>query len=305
MTTWLESVKPTIRMTTWQRYEQFVRTHVLPTLGKVSLVKLNGQHLQHLYAKKLEEGLSTTTVHHLHMMLHKALGRAVRLGLTHRNVSDLVDPPRMRHHQMAALNETQARQLLAAATGERLEALYVLALATGMRQGELLALKWRDVDLERCSLQVRATIQRTRVGFVISEPKTAYSRRHIALPKTVIEALRRHRARQHEERLALGEAWEDNDLVFANEVGRPFEAGNILRRSFSPLLAKAGLPHMRFHDLRHTAATLLLGRGINPKIVSEMLGHASIQITLGLYSHVLPHMQQQAADAMDDALGLL
>jgi integrase len=150
---------------------------------------------------------------------------------------------------------------------------------------------------------VRATLQRTRAGFVFSEPKTAYSRRQIALPKTVVAALRRHHARQLEDRLLRGQAWEDNDLVLANEVGRPFEARNVLRRSFWPLLTKAGLPHMRFHDLRHTAATLLLGRGINPKIVSEMLGHANIHITLGLYSHVLPHMQQQAADAMDAALG--
>ncbi|HEV8190161.1 MAG TPA: tyrosine-type recombinase/integrase, partial [Ktedonobacterales bacterium] len=121
------------------------------------MVKLNGQHLQLLYANKLEDGLSSTTVHHLHMLLHKALDRAVRLGLTQRTVSDLVDPPRMRHHEMSTLNEAQARQLLVSATGERLEPLYVLALATGMRQGELLALKWRDVDLDRCTLQVRAT----------------------------------------------------------------------------------------------------------------------------------------------------
>ncbi len=302
-TAWLESVKPTIRLTTWRRYEQFVRSHLLPTLGKISLVKLNAQHLQLLYAKKLEEGLSSTTVHHIHMMLHKALDRAMRLTLVQRNVSDLVDPPRLRRHEMKTLTEAQARRLLAAAVGDRLEALYVLALATGMREGELLALRWHDVDLERGTLQVQATLQYTTAGPTFVEPKTAQSRRRIALSKTAVDALRRHRVRQDEERRLLGDAWDNLDVVFPNAIGRPMDNVNFLRRQFLPLLERAGLPRIRFHDMRHTAATLLLGRGINPKIVSEMLGHASIEITLGLYSHVLPHMQQQAADAMDAALG--
>jgi integrase len=277
--------------------------HFLPSLGRIMLTKLTAQHLQLLYAKKLEEGLTTTTVHHLHSIVHKALSNAMRLGLIQRNVCDLIDPPRMRHHEMTTLSEEQARLLLTTASGKRLEALYVLALATGMRQGELLALRWRDVDLDGSTLRVRATLQRTEAGFVFAEPKTAQSRRRIALSRTVVDALRQHKIRQLEERLAAVNVWEDHDLVFPNVIGKPLEAGNVLRRSFWPLLRRAGLPRMRFHDLRHTAATLLLGRGINPKIVSEMLGHSNVSITLTIYSHVTPHMQQQAADAMDAALG--
>lgn len=303
LSTWLDATKPTIRPGTWKRHEQYVRVHAIPLLGTIVLYKLTAQQVQALYAKKLEEGLSTTSVHHLHTVLHKALDQAVRLQLVQRNVCDLVDPPRMRHHEMTTLSEEQARTLLAAAADDRFAALYVLALATGMRQGELLALKWRDVDLEGATLQVRATLQFTTDGFVFAEPKTEKSRRRVALSRAAVGALHLHRLRQAEERLRLGPAWEDMDLVFPNVIGGPMDGIHLLQRNFRPLLEKAGLPRMRFHDLRHTAATLLLGRGINPKIVSEMLGHSDIAITLGLYSHVTPHMQQQAAEAMDAALG--
>jgi integrase len=203
---------------------------------------------------------------------------------------------------MATLSPEQARALLETAEGDRLEALYVLALSTGMRQGELLGLRWRNVDLDGGSLQVRATLQRTRDGFTFSEPKTARSCRQVTLTKQAVEALRGHRSRQVEERLQMGGAWEDNGLVFANEVGRPIEAGNLIRRSFHPLLERAGLPKGRFHDLRHTAATLALGKGVHPKIVAEMLGHSQIAVTLDLYSHVTPTMQRQAADALEAVL---
>lgn len=302
LVTWLEVTKASIRPRTWKRYEQFVRVHLVPILGTIGMTKLTAHQVQMLYARKLEEGLSSTTVHHLHQVLHRALDAALRLDLVARNVCELVDPPRMRHHEMTTLSEDQAHVLLSAAAGDRFEVLYVLALATGMRQGELLALRWRDVDLDGGSLQVRATLQYTVDGYVFSEPKTALSRRRIALSKTAIEALKQHCIAQAQERLKLGPAWEDRDLVFPNTIGKPMDGIHLLQRSFYPLLKKAGLPRMRFHDLRHTAATLLLGRGINPKIVSEMLGHSQIGITLGLYSHVTPHMQQQAADAMDAAL---
>jgi integrase len=288
---------------TWKRNGEYVHLHLIPRLGKIPLSKLRPQHVQALYSTKLEEGLSPTTVRHLHAALHRALDSALRLGLVQRNVSEMVDPPRMHHREMTALSAEQARALLNAAAGNRLEALYVLALTTGMRQGELLALKWRDIDLNEGTLQVRASLQRTRGGFVFAEPKTSRSRRHLALPIVAIEALRKHRARQAEESLRLGEMWEDLDLVFPNTLGRPLDGINLLKYWFFPLLKKAGLPRMRFHDLRHTAATLLLSRGINPKVVSEVLGHAQVSITLDVYSHVTPHMQQMAAKAMDAALG--
>ncbi|HEU5348749.1 MAG TPA: site-specific integrase [Ktedonobacterales bacterium] len=248
--------------------------------------------------------MRSTSVHHLHVVLHRAFDAALRLGVVQRSVLDMVEVPRMRHHEMKTLSEEQAQDLLAVAQGERPEALYMLALATGMRQGELLALRRRDVDLDGATLQVRASVHYTKGGYVFDEPKTKYSRRRIALSQVAVEALREHRTRQLPERLALGPAWEDLDLVFPNTVGKPIDGVNLLPRNFHPLLERAGLPRMRFHDLRHTAATLLLGRGINPKVVSEMLGHSHVSVTLGIYSHVMPQMQQQAADAMDQALGL-
>lgn len=224
LASWLEAMRATIRPKTWRRYEQYVRLHLLPDVGKIPLVKLTAQQVQLLYAKNLEEGQSSTSVHHLHAVLHRALDAAVRLGLVQRNICDMVDVPRMRHHEMATLSEEQAQLLLAAAKGERLEALYTLALSTGMRQGELLALKWRDVDVEGGSLQVRSALHFTKEGAVFSEPKTNYSRRRIALSRLALEALRAHRARQLEERVQLGVAWDDLDLVFPNTVGRPSTA---------------------------------------------------------------------------------
>jgi integrase len=182
-----------------------------------------------------------------------------------------------------------------------LEALAVMALATGMREGELLALRWPDLDLDRATLLVQANLIWTPGGFEFEEAKTAHSRRRIALPRTAVDALRMHRARQAEERLRLGAAWTDLDLVFVNTLGGPYDASN-LRNWFYRVLKRAGLPRVRFHDLRHTAATLLLARGVNVKVVSEMLGHANVGITLSIYGHVLPHMQQQATDTMDAVL---
>jgi integrase len=205
---------------------------------------------------------------------------------------------------MTVLTPAQARTLLAAAAGDRLEALYMLALTTGMRQGELLALTWANVDLDTGALMVTATVQYAAGGgFTFLPPKTKRSRRKIALPAAAVAALRKHKARQISERARVGSAWDDLDLVFPNACGRPLDGTNVLRQQLQPLLRRAGLPPIRFHDLRHTAATLPLRKGVNPKIVSELLGHSSVSITLDIYSHVLPDMQEQAAAAMDEALG--
>jgi integrase len=299
---WLESARPSLRPRTFSRYEQYLRLHAIPEIGRLSLAKLGPQHLQRLYASRLEAGLSPTSVAHLHAVLHRALEQAARWGLVARNVASLVTRPRITRQEMTTLSPEQARAFLEAAQEDRLGALYVLALTTGMRQGELLALRWRDVDLQAGTLQVRATLQRTGNGFSFAEPKTARSRRQVALTGIAIAALRRHRTAQAEERLQLGAVWEDNDVVFANEVGRPVEATNLIRRSFHPLLERADLPRIRFHDLRHTAATLMLGRAVHPKVVAEMLGHSQIAVTLDLYSHVTPTMQRQATEALDAVL---
>jgi integrase len=299
---WLKSVKPALRPNTYRRYEQFARLHISPALGRISLAKLTPDQLQGLYASKLEAGLSPTTVRHIHAAAHKALKQATRWGLVVRNVASVVEAPRMAHHEMTTLSPDEAQRVIEAACGERLGAVYTLALTTGMRRGELLGLRWRDVDLERGAVQVRASLQWTKEGPVFGEPKTERSRRQITLAKIAIDTLRAHRIAQAEERLRRGGAWEDNDLVFANEVGRPVHPNNMVRRSFEPLLRRAGVPRVRFHDLRHSAATLLLAQGVHPKIVSEMLGHSQIAMTLDLYSHVTPTMQRQAADAMDAVL---
>jgi integrase len=277
---------------------------VVPSLGKVSVARLTAQQVQHLYSAKISDGLSTTTVHHLAMVLHKALGHAERLGLVARNVTELVDTPRMAHHELQVLDRDQVRRLLEAAREDRLGALYILAVSTGMRQGELLGLRWSDVDLDRGVVQVQATLQWGKQGsYTLAAPKTRQSRRQITLTTVAHEALRAHRVRQAEERLATGIARGEDDLIFTSRGGTALDGRNLARTDFARLLKRAELPAIRFHDLRHTAATLLLGQGVNPKIVSEMLGHSKIGITLDIYSHVLPAMQQQAAAAMDVALG--
>lgn len=305
---WLDVKKPQLKTSTWMRYRVFAVNHIIPALGRVQLVKLTPQHLQHLYAMKLDEGWSSTTAHHLHTVLHGALQQAWRWGLVARNVADLVDAPRMAKAEMHVWTPEQANVFLAtvAAAGDRMEALYVLALTTGMRQGELLALTWDDVmlDASNPSLTVRRALEMQEHGKrAMGKPKTETGRRRIDLSARAVDALRAHRKRQAEERLALGAAWDDQELVFCNGIGRHLEPNNVKRGSFIPMKKAAGVPDIRFHDLRHTAATLLLLEGVAAKVVSEMLGHASIAITLNTYSHVLPTMQRSAAAAMDRLFG--
>ncbi len=304
LTHWLESVgRPSLRPRTFIRYREILTVHAIPSLGGRPLGKLTPQDLQALYTRKLEDGLAPSTVGKLHAVLHRAFQDALHWGMVARNVCDAVKPPKAKVKEMRTLSPEQARHLLSKADGDPLHALYVLALTAGLRQGELLGLKWQDADLEMGRLQVRRSIGRINgQGFVEQEPKSARSKRSVSLTPMAVDALRKHRARQREQRLqAL--AWENNDLVFSNGVGRPIEAGNLLRRCFHPLLERAGLPRMRFHDLRHTAATLLLTQGCHPKVVQEMLGHASISLTLDLYSHVVPSMQAEAAAKMQAVLG--
>lgn len=306
LTQWLADVKAQLRPSSHRRYSDYVRVHLVPTLGKVSLAKLTPQHLQALYSRKLADGLSPTTVHGTHRMLHRALVDAERLGLVQRNVSEHVRPPRPNTKEMQTLTEEQAAAFLAVARQhqERFSVLYVLALQTGMRQGELLGLRWTDVDLERRTLTVRMAAQEAGHGYILAEPKTRGSRRTIGLTVGASADLRAHRVRQAAERLAIGPAWGNHDLVFPNQIGGLMNPRNLARRSFLQVLWRAGLPvTLHFHCLRHTAATTLLSRGVNVKVVSEMLGHADISITLRIYAHVLPHMQQSAVDVMQQVYG--
>jgi integrase len=242
-------------------------------------------------------------VHHIHAVLHKALEQAVRWNLVPRNVADLVHSPRSGQQQMRALSPEQTRTLLEGAADGPLEAILTLAVTTGMRKGELLGLRWSEVDLERGALRVVGTVQRHPNGdLVVSPPKTPRSRRQVELTPVALDALRRHRSRQVETRLLLGPEWNEAGLVFPSSLGKPQDGSHLLYGLFHPLLKRLGLPIIRFHDLRHTAATLLLGQGIHPKIVSEMLGHSTIAITLDLYSHITPTMQRDAARTMNELL---
>jgi integrase len=302
---WLsDSVRDTVKATTFERYEQIARLHLKPALGRVKLKALTPAHVRGLYREKLEAGSSARTVRYVHTTLHKALKQAVLDGLIPRNVTESVKPPQPSREEMCPLTPEQAKHLLQVAheSVDRLEALYVLAIHTGLRQGELLGLKWDDVDLEDGSLQVRRTLTITKDGPVFTSPKTTGSRRSVKLTSNAVEVLKHHLERQLGEIDRVGSLWSENGLIFASESGEPINRHNLTRRSFKPLLKRAGLPQIRFHDLRHTCATLLLTRNVNVKIVSEMLGHSTIAITLDTYSHVLPNMRDQAAAAMEEAL---
>ncbi|MBA2377039.1 MAG: site-specific integrase, partial [Rubrobacter sp.] len=247
------------------------------------------------------------TVRYMHTTLHKALKQAVMDGLIPRNATEAVKPPQPSREEMQPLTPDEAKHFLKTArdAGDRLEALYVLAIHAGLRQGELLGLKWDDVDLEDGSLQVRRTLSITKGGPVFTAPKTSGSRRSVKLTNAAIEALRGHLKRQLAEIDKVGSLWnpgEADGLIFASETGEPLDRRKVTARHFKNLLKRAELPEIRFHDLRHTAATLLLSKNVNPKIVSEMLGHSTIAITLDTYSHVLPNMRDHAAKAMEEAL---
>jgi integrase len=304
MSLWLaDSVKDTVRLTTYQGYERIVRLHIKPTLGRVKLQNLAPTHLRGLYRERLEAGLAPRMVQLIHTTLHKALKEAAADGLVPRNVAGLVRAPRPAGQETNPLTPEQARALLKTASSERLAALYVLAVTTGMRQGELLGLKWEDIDLNAGTLRVRRTLS-TAIGggFGFSPPKTAKGRRNIKLPESALSSLRNHREAQLEKRDGITGLWEDHGLVFTTHVGTPISRQDLITRSFKPLLQRAGLPNIRFHDLRHTCATLLLCRGVHAKLVQELLGHATISVTLDTYSHVLPSMGDHTATAMDDML---
>ena len=303
---WLaDSVKGTVRTSTYERHEEIVRLHIKPSLGRVGLKKLTPAHVRGLYSEKLDSGLlAPATVRKIHSTLRKALSQAVSDGLVHRNAAD-VKAPRPTPEEMRPLSEDEARTFLEAVrrTGERFEALYVLAITTGLRRGELLGLRWEDVDLERGRLRVGRALVREGGRHILGETKTRRGRRQINLTPGTVSALKAHRKKQLEGKMRLAGLHKDQGLIFASEVGTPVNPENLVKRSFKPLLKEASLPEIRFHDLRHTCATLLLGRGVHPKLVQELLGHATIAMTLDTYSHYLPSMGDQAAGAMGDALG--
>jgi integrase len=301
---WLEdSKKSSVKRVTYEGYARQMRNHLVPTLGRIKLKALTPAHLRGLYREKTESGLSARTVGYIHATIHNALEQAVEDGLVSRNVANAVKPPQLCKEEIQPLTPAQTKTLLEAVAGDRFEALYVLAVTAGPRQGELLGLKWEDIDLDRGLLQVRRTLSGTNGGEpVFGDPKTAKGRRSVKLTARAVEALKKHRERQLEECKEVAGLWQNHGLVFPTQVGTPMSRQNLVARSFKPLLKRVGLPEIRFHDLRHTCATLMLAVGANPKVAQETLGHANVTITLDTYSHLLPNMQDEVAEKVNELL---
>ena len=293
MDRWLrESARNRLRPKTYEDYAGLTRRHIAPALGHVKLKKLTPLHVQQFYGAKLESGLSKRTVEYLHAVLHSALKQAVRWELVPRNVTEAVDPPRPERKERPTFNLEQARLFLQAARDDGWEALYVLVVQTGMRRGELFGLRWDNVDLDSGWLHVKQALAHDGKSFNL--PKTAKGRRRIRLTPEAVEALTKHRIGQNKERLRHGGSWQDQGLVFCSSVGTPMNPDNFVKRQYKPLLRRAGLPYIRFHDLRHTFASLMMPNVKNPQIVQEMLGHSRISTTLDIYSHLSPDMQEDA-----------
>jgi len=300
---WLNDyAKPRIRPKTYRSYDKTTRLYLKPKLGQFILEKLAPQHVQEMM-KNLTEEVSAHTAKYARTVLRVALGQALKWGLVARNVATLVDPPRQTRRRIDPWTPEEARQFLETIQGDRLEALFSVALAMGLREGEALGLRWLDVNLDNRTLRVENQLQRIDGEWKLVETKSESSRRALPLPDRIVNTLRAHRVRQLEEKMLAGEKWNEKvpGLVFTTSVGTPIEARNLVRK-FHLLRGKAGLRHQRFHDLRHCAASLLLAQGVVPKIVQEILGHSSITLTMNTYAHVMPVMKRDAADLMEAIL---
>lgn len=291
-----------------ERYESEVRHHLIPHLGSDRLTSLAPLSIQRCYSQLRQNGrcdgkggLSEQSVRLVHTVLYQALKQAVRWQLLVRNPAEAVEPPRPRAREMTAFLPEQVALLLKEAAGTRLYVALLLALATGMRRNEILALRWANVDLKAGKLYVRQSLEKTKTGIRFKEPKTAKGRRPIDLPQVAVEALVKHKGEQARARLELGPAYHDQDLIVCRPDGRP-ATPSVVSRFFRDLARRLDMPSLRFHDLRHTHATLLFLQGEHPKIVSERLGHSAIAITLDRYSHVLPDMQRETAVRLDETL---
>lgn len=298
---WLTAIKGTIRPGTWTSYRTNVERHVIPRVGARELRLLGASQLNALYAELLESGrcdneggLSTRTVRYTHTILHRALRDAVRWGKLARNPADLADPPKSRTPELKVWERDELRRFLTTVKEDRLYAAWLLVATTGLRRGELFGLRWSDLDLDAGRASIRQTLSSVGGKLTFSTPKTAKSRRSIALDPATVIALRRHRDNQDKERATWAEVYADLDLVFCRQDGSPLRPDTITRR-FHQLSREAGVPPVRLHDVRHTYASIGLAAGMHPKVMAERLGHATVGITLDTYSHVVPALAEQAA----------
>lgn len=306
---WLEAwlkqrAAPKVRPRTFGQYQEIVRLHIIPALGRIRLVQLRPQEVERMMAHGIAAGQSPRSVNHWRAVLRTALNAGMREGVVSRNVASLADPQPMPAYSVEPLTVPLARRLLVAFQGDRLEALFTVGLALGLRRSEALGLVWEHVDLEGGTLSVQRTLQRVNGGFRFMEPKNERSRRTIRLPGPIVRVLREHRARQCQERLLAGAAWRGGqwgNLVFSDEVGEPLH-GSLVTRRFQRLLALSGLPPMRYHDLRHGAASLMAALGVPVRVAMDILGHAQISTTMNIYAHIPDEVQGEAVDRVAAAL---
>jgi len=298
---WMDEVaRIKVRQATFAGYEAKLKVHVRDTIGSKRLCDLQAYDIQKLYNEMIKRGLSAKTVRHVHNILSPALKQAIKWRLINHNPCELCELPKIVKKEMQCFTPEETAVFLEHAKTDRYYAAFVLAIETGMRPEEYLGLQWKDIDFEHARLSVRrALVLLKGGGFIFTEPKTAQSRRSIPLSQSTIATLKAHRRAQLEARMKISDVFSDNDLVFPSEIGTPTLYGNLDRRHFKKIIKAAGLRKIRLYDLRHTMATLLLSKGVNPKIVSERLGHSSIALTLDTYSHVLPTMQRDATEHME------
>jgi integrase len=299
---WLKSYASSVRPNTIRSYAGVIQYHILPALGNIKLKDLSIDRIQMFYNNETENGTSPRMVQYIHSVLRRSLNFALRWGLLVRNPALGAIRPKLLKTEMKTLNGDQVRVFLSAAKGTRNEALFWIAVSTGLREGEILGLKWSDLDWKTKRLQVKRQLQRLKSeGLVLTEPKSAAGKRLIILSSATLTVLQKHLNLQQEEKMFAGENWQENDLIFPSTLGTPLDPSN-MSKDFKDTLKMARLPNIRFHDLRHTAASLMLLQGIHPKIVQERLGHSDISLTLNTYSHVIPTMQEEAAEKMDEIL---
>jgi integrase len=285
----IDAFTPTLAPSTVESYQRLIRIHIKPELGHMRLVKLRPDHLQALYSRKLDAGLSNRTVQYIHAVIRRSLSQAAKWGLLHHNPTNAVVAPVAKREPPPTLSAEQAKLFLESVEGHRYYPVYFLAITTGLRKGELLGLQVEDVDLKRNKLQVKHTQVDIQGKTHLGQPKSAAAKRTITLADNACEAIKEH--------CSKGEGY-----VFTSSAGTPLSQRN-LSRHFHRTLEKLGLPNMPFHALRHTAATLLLQANVHPRLVQEMLGHSTIVLTLDTYSHVIPGHHDEAADEMERIFG--
>lgn len=303
---WLEHSKTRVRARTWVRYESLLRVHVLPRLGNLQLSKIRATHLQAILDDMTARGQAPRSVVQCHRVLGAALRQAQRWQMIAVNPAQAVQPPKPERPDLAIPTSAELRALVVAASATPYEVPVLVAVGTGLRRGELLALRWRDVALDAARVHVTGTLQKhptSAGGFAlrVSEPKTQRARREIALPPLVVDALRKQKAAQAQRRLLLGSGWQDGGFVFDAGDGRPLDP-DTFSAAFRRIARTAGLSDTRLHDVRHGYATALLTEGVHPKIASEALGHSTVAFTLDTYSHVVQGLQDRAAEAIEKAL---